>query len=135
VVNVADDVAYVTRAGVIRFPSSLPAAEFSSESTVSIRSSWGWPNATLFLSSVRSVISFAYPGKFEYGETWDPYQPYTVCKMTSVELPACDDELKAAVRALAAKMHAISSLAELAHDCVVANDLAAALEGLDLAPL
>jgi hypothetical protein len=31
--------------------------------------------------------------------------------------------------------HAFPSLAELAHDCVVANDLAAALEELDLAPL
>jgi hypothetical protein len=50
--------------------------------------------------------------------------------MTSDQLSACDDELKAAVRALA-----VPSLAEIAHDCVVVNGLAAALEGLELAPL
>jgi hypothetical protein len=92
-----------------------------------------------FLASVKSVLSFAHPGKFEviyfyiYPAPFSPRKP--VNHMTSDELLDCDAELKAAVRALKANMHAVRSLAELAHDCVVANDLAAALEGLELAPL
>jgi hypothetical protein len=90
----------------------------------------------VFLSrAARSVLSFAYPGKFY--ESIGVYWPRHIVSMTSDELLNCDDELTASVRALKANMHAvpIPSLAELAHDCVVANDLAAALEGLELAPL
>jgi hypothetical protein len=52
--------------------------------------------------------------------------------MTSEELRNCDDELKAAARALKDNMHALPPLAELAHHCVVANDLGGALVGLEL---
>jgi hypothetical protein len=51
------------------------------------------------------------------------------------ELHGCDVKLKEAVRALKASMHfPLLSLDELAHDCVVVYGLAAALEGLELAP-
>jgi hypothetical protein len=81
------------------------------------------------------VLSFAYPDKFRYARMMHTYRAPVVYQMASDKLLDCDDELKAAVRALKANMHAFPSLAELAYDCVVVNDLAAALEGLELAPL
>jgi hypothetical protein len=85
---------------------------------------------------VQSVLSFAYPGKFETVETATrklvlPLRDL-VFQMTAVTLRSCDAELKAAVRALKADMHTVLATAELSHalshECVVDNDLAAALD-------
>jgi hypothetical protein len=97
-----------------------------------------------FRSRVKSVLSFAYPGKFENQVTSSNLTPWlplawfdggsdVLYQMTSDRLHNCDDELKAAVRVLKDSMHAVRSLAEIAHECVVVNNLAAALEGLELA--
>jgi hypothetical protein len=91
-----------------------------------------------FLFPVQSVLSFVYPGKFETFEHRcyeNSHLRSLVFQMWSDELDGCDKKLEAAVRALKANMHAVPSLAELAHECVVANGMVAALEGLQLAPL
>ncbi|KAG1663953.1 hypothetical protein FOA52_001079 [Chlamydomonas sp. UWO 241] len=137
----AGNVEHVMRGGSNDFPASLPTKDL--QYTLSTDRTWmfgciRWATAP-FLFTVQSVLSFAYPGKFEHevdesmnrddGEGGD-----NVYRVVSDTLLGCDDELKATVRALKADMHAAPSLAELAHDCVVGNGLAAALEGLELAP-
>jgi hypothetical protein len=91
-----------------------------------------------FQYSVELVLAFAYPGKFEINY-YDPGPArsvpvvYQMTAYASNEMRDCDDELEAAVRALKANMHAVPSLSEIAHDCVVANGFTAALKGLELA--
>jgi hypothetical protein len=132
VLNAAGNVEHVTRGGVVNFPASLPTdVRLLNDGRPPIFM-WGLSTTAPFLQTVESVLSFAYPGKFKTHEDWNRPGWNSVHKMTSNKLYYCDDEMKASVRALKANMHAAPSLAELAHECVVVNGLAAALEGLEL---
>jgi hypothetical protein len=142
-VNAAGDVEHVhgtwEKGPPLKFPASLPTANqpctlLSGGPLMSGNTGWA---TSRFLLTVELVLMFAYPGKFACRDGLLPDVPFLASLLSPDELLDFDHEvngeLKAAVRALKANMHfPFLSLAELAYDCLVVNDMAAALEGMEL---